>query len=37
MLDGPRIEKEHLKEETLLTYHLREMEFMAQVGILHVD
>lgn len=31
MLDAERIEREKLSEETILTYHQREMEFMAQV------
>jgi hypothetical protein len=32
MLDAERIERERLSEEQLLSYHQREMEFMAQVG-----
>lgn len=30
-LDGNRIEKEGIADETILAYHLREMEYMAQV------
>lgn len=31
-LDGHRIEKEGVADETILAYHLREMEYMAQVS-----
>jgi hypothetical protein len=30
-LDGPRIEKEGVADDVILDYHLREMEYMAQV------
>ena len=30
-LDGPRIEKEQISDESILKYHLREMEFMGEV------
>lgn len=32
-LDGVRIEKEGIPDETILNYHLREMEYMAQVRV----
>jgi hypothetical protein len=32
-LDGVRIEKEGIPDETILNYHLREMEYMAQVKL----
>lgn len=31
-LDGKRMEREHVADDIILAYHLREMEFMAQVS-----
>jgi hypothetical protein len=31
-LDGKRMEREGASDDIILAYHLREMEFMSQVG-----
>jgi hypothetical protein len=33
-LDGKRMEREGASDDIILAYHLREMEFMSQVGLL---
>jgi hypothetical protein len=32
-LDGKRMEREGASDDVILAYHLREMEFMSQVGL----